>query len=440
MKISGWGLFPSIDAKVFQPSSTDELIKLIKSGNLIARGNGRSYGDSSINKNNTIDMKKFNKIISFDDNSGQLVTQAGVLLSDVIDEFLQRGWFPKVTPGSKFVTIGGMVAADVHGKNHHKDGSFGNWVDWIDIINSDGEIERCSKNQNKELFNWTLGGMGLTGVILNVAFKLKRISSAWIKKTVLSSKNLQETVNIFEKKNNSTYSVAWIDCLSSGANLGRSLLILGEHAECSELPAEYKKNPFKLKRKKKIKIPFYLPNLVLNKFTIRIFNSFYYWLGKYINNKSYVDWDSYFYPLDKIIGWNKIYGKRGLIQFQCVIPTKNSFNCLTEMCKLISKSDCQPFLSVLKKFGKQDGYISFPQEGYTLALDFAVSKKNLDMMNRLDKIVLKYNGRFYLAKDSRMTAETLKSSDDRIQNFINFRKLRNNFFIFKSEQSKRLKS
>ena len=199
MKLSGWGKYPSIETKVNVPVSIEELIMLISKDEAIARGNGRSYGDSSINRKNTIDMKRLNKILKFNKENGLLVVESGVLLSDVIETFLSKGWFPKVTPGSKFVTVGGMVACDVHGKNHHKDGSFGNYVKWIEILTPDREIKKCSRETNIELFNWTIGGMGLTGIILSIAFYLQPLKSSWIKQKTIPAKNIDHAIEIFEK-------------------------------------------------------------------------------------------------------------------------------------------------------------------------------------------------------------------------------------------------
>ena len=249
MKLSGWGRYPRINAKVNSPLTIIELKKIIKKKS-IARGNGRSYGDSSISKSSTICMKRFNNILEFDKKTGLLVVESGVLLSDIIDRFLPKGWFPKVTPGSKYVSVGGMVACDVHGKNHHKDGSFGKYIKWLEIITTNGKVKRCSKKNNSKLFNWTIGGMGLTGVILSVAFYLRPIKTSWIKQKTIPTNNIDHTIEIFEKNLNSTYSVAWIDCLSQGSGLGRSLVMLGEHAQILDLDTKKRKNPLLLKKKK----------------------------------------------------------------------------------------------------------------------------------------------------------------------------------------------
>ncbi len=437
MKLSGWGRYPLIDAKINSPNSIEKLLKAISSTNAIARGNGRSYGDSAISKNNTISMKKFNRILNFNDKTGLLVTESGVLLSDIIETFLPRGWFPKVTPGSKFVTVGGMVACDVHGKNHHKEGSFGSYIEWIDVITSNGDIKRCSKDNNSDFFNWTIGGMGLTGVILNIAFYLRPVKTSWIKQKIISAKNFKNVIEIFEKNLDTTYSVAWIDCLSKGNKLGRSLVILGEHAEVSDLNLKIKNKPLETKVKKKIRIPFNFPSFILNSFTMKIFNSIYYFFGKKNVDEKLIDYDTFFYPLDHLLDWNKIYGKRGFAQFQCVIPLKNALPGIGELLDTISQSKSNSFLTVLKRFGKQDSNISFPMEGYTLTLDFPINKKNIKLMKQLDEITLKHKGRFYLAKDSRVDKNIFKLSDSRLKKFSEFRSS-DMKKVFSSSQSERL--
>ena len=439
MKLKGWAGYPVYKAKMTSPVSLDEIIKKLKEGNSIARGNGRSYGDSSISITNTISMKNFNKVITFDNENGILVAESGILLSDIINTFLPDGWFPYVTPGSKYVTLGGMVAADVHGKNHHKEGSFGKYISWIEIIDNKGSIKRCSNLNHNELFQWTIGGMGLTGIITKVAIKLRKVETSWIKQKTIFAKNLDDVMEIFENNMNYTYSVAWIDCLKKDLNMRRSLIFLGEHAILSDLNQKKKKLPLRFSKKNyKLSIPFFFPSWIINRWLIKLFNSFYYWKERFKNSTRLVSWDNFFYPLDSFKGWNKIYGKNGFIQFQCVIPIKQSREGIQNLLDEISKSEIGSFLSVLKRFGKQKGNFSFPMEGYTLALDFPNNKKTLELVSRLDEITLRFNGRFYLAKDSRMSAETFIKSDFRIKNFLSFRQKENLMKSFNSVQSNRL--
>ncbi|MDO3444631.1 FAD-binding oxidoreductase [Agrobacterium sp. V1] len=439
MNISGWGRYPSIDTQLYFPRDVETLRNLVNSKHsLIARGNGRAYGDSAINPFSTISMKYFNHMLSFQTQTGQLVAEAGVLLGDVIKAFLPRGWFPMVTPGTKFVTLGGMIAADIHGKNHHKEGSFRTCVDWIDVLDFKGETIRCSHETNTNLFEHTLGGMGLTGIILRAAFRLKRVETSWIRQTTVPAPNLQTAIEVFEKYKDATYSVAWIDCLGRGKDLGRSLIMLGEHASISDLPAKYANKPFAQPDKREVRLPITLPSGILNRITVSLFNKLYYEKGARKTGEHLVDCDSYFYPLDAILGWNRIYGRSGFAQFQCVLPLDRSEKGITALLEAISLSGAGSFLAVLKRLGPQDSKFSFPMEGYTLALDFPISRKTLRLLKHLDEIAVENGGRFYLAKDSRMSARTLRASDARVEKFINNRDENGWKSRFISSQAERL--
>ena len=438
MTLMGWGRYPSIHTKVNAPRTFTELRALTNQGNAIAHGNGRAYGDSAVNTENTIHLKHFNRMLAFDEELGQLIAEAGVLLADIINVFTPQGWFPAVTPGTKFVTLGGMIAADVHGKNHHKDGSFGNYVDWFDMITADGDVKRCSKTENPELFEWTIGGMGLTGIIIRTAVRLRPISSAWIKQQTLVADNLSDAIELFENSDQATYSVAWIDCLQTGSALGRSILMLGEHAEADQVPKQHIKAPLQLVPKRQLNIVTEFPSWALNTWSVRAFNSIYYWLGNRKLEHQIVDIDSFFYPLDTLQNWNKIYGRRGFAQYQCVIPLANSEQALRELIGMIAEAKSGSFLAVLKRFGKQEGRFSFPMEGYTLALDFPISRKTLKLMDKLDNITLNYGGRIYLAKDSRMSPETFKRSDPRADEYRKYREKNCAVNKYLSAQSQRL--
>lgn len=438
MKLSGWGRYPIHDCCVNYPKNVNELKVYVKQGFSIANGNGRSYGDSALSASNTISMRNFDHMLEFNKDNGQLVVESGVLLADVISSFLPLGWFPSVTPGTKFVTIGGMIAADVHGKNHHKHGSFRSFVDWIELMDSNGDIVRCSKFDNSEQFNWTIGGMGLTGIVLRVAFRLTSIETGWVNQTTIPTRNLKHTIEVIEQSMSATYSVAWIDCLSKRQKLGKSLVFLGEHTALRELSSEKVKSPYDIGKKRKFTMLFDFPKLIFNSSTVSIFNSLYYNLGKYKAQKKIVNWDSFFYPLDSILEWNRIYGKSGFAQFQCVLPLNNSFDGIEAMLKIISDSGCGSPLAVLKRFGKQESKFSFPMEGYTLSLDFPISRKTLKLMDALDQITLDHGGRFYLAKDSRMNSKTLIASDDRTKEFIKVRTSLKCIKKFSSLQSERL--
>ena len=437
--MSGWGRYPRLDCEVRFARSEREVAGWVGTQPLIARGNGRAYGDSALNPGLTLDMTGCDRLIAFDESDGMLVAEAGVLLGDVIAAFLPRGWFPAVTPGTKFVTLGGMIAADVHGKNHHKDGSFAGCVAWFDLVIADGSVRRCSRDENADLFASTLGGMGLTGVVVRAAIRLKRVESGWIRQQTLPARNLEAAIDIFERSLGWTYSVAWIDCLAQGERLGRSLVYLGEHALLQELGPAQREDRYRSGRRRSRRVPVDAPGLVLNSYSVRAFNALYYAAGKRAAGERLVDWDSYFYPLDAIGDWNRIYGKAGFAQFQCVLPLATSPVGLAELLRTISAAGRGSFLAVLKRMGPQDSVFAFPMEGYTLALDFPVSPDTLRLMRALDEIVLSHGGRFYLAKDSRLSAEAFRRSDPRIGAFEAMRAASGASGRFTSAQSQRLR-
>ena len=280
--------------------------------------------------------------------------------------------------------------------------------------------------------------MGLTGIILRAAIRLRPVESGWIRQTTRAAPNLGAAMAAFEDAQEATYSVAWIDCLGTGARLGRSLVMIGEHAAPGDLPPEHAGAPFAIKPKRKLTIPFDFPSITLNAYTLRAFNTLYYRAGARKTGTRLVDWDSYFYPLDAILGWNRIYGRKGFAQFQCVLPLDRAKAGLEALLDEIARAGSGSFLAVLKRFGKQDSAFSFPMEGYTLALDFPVNPKTLALLERLDRITLDHGGRFYLAKDSRMSAATLRASDGRVGDFQSLRDARGLTGRFRSAQAERL--
>jgi FAD/FMN-containing dehydrogenase len=348
-----------------------------------------------------------------------------------------KGWFLPVTPGTKFITVGGAVASDVHGKNHHVDGCFSHHVLEMDVLTSSGETITCSPTENVDLFEATCGGMGLTGVITRVKFDLKKIETSYIKQKQIKAENLDEVISLFDEYKNYTYSVAWIDCLKKGKHFGRSILILGEHAKFEDLDASKKSDPLTLPKKKQITFPFNLPSWVLNTLTVKIFNALYY--GKNIKKETnnVVSYEPFFYPLDAILHWNRGYGKKGFVQYQFVLPLEAKDG-LVAILKEISDAGMGSFLAVLKIFGEQDSLISFPKEGYTLALDFPVRNGLLEFLDRLDEIVLKYGGRLYMSKDARMKPSVLEAGYPRLEQFKSIVRKYNGNNKFCSEQSERL--
>jgi decaprenylphospho-beta-D-ribofuranose 2-oxidase len=331
-----------------------------------------------------------------------------------------------------------MIAADVHGKNHHKDGCFGNFVEWIELIDASGALVRCSRSENPELFAWTTGGMGLTGVMLRAAIRLLPVETGWIRQRTIVAAGLSQVMQAFEEAAAATYSVAWIDCLAGGARQGRSLLMLGEHATMAELPGKHHADRYAMSSPKKVSVPFSLPSAVLNPLTVKAMNEAYFQAGRRKEGVAYISWDSYFYPLDSILHWNRVYGPRGFMQFQCALPLDTAHAGLSRILDTVGEARSGSFLAVLKRFGAQGDGFSFPMDGYTLTLDFAVSEKATALVDRLAGVTAEHGGRFYLAKDSRLSAAMLDKADERTPSFRAMRAKTGASARFQSLQSQRL--
>ncbi len=400
--VANWGLYPSIKSNVVSPTTILEFQEAILSNEeVIARGNGRCYGDASL-QNTIISTSKWNKFIDFDREHGIIEVESGVLLSDILEVSIPAGYFISVTPGTKFITVGGAIASDVHGKNHHIDGCFSDHLIHFDLMIENGDILHCSRNENTDLFWATIGGMGLTGIVISAKFMLKKIESVYIRNEAIQAKNLDEIFELFESSESWTYNVAWLDCLQKGNSLGKSIMLRGEHATLGELPQKFKKNPLKIKKKLNLNIPFFFPNFALNPLSIKIFNWLYFNKQGKKHLKNYVDYETFFYPLDAVHNWNRIYGKNGFIQYQFVIPKETGKEGMRKILETIAASGNGSFLVVLKLFGDNNpkAYNSFPMKGYTLALDFKVNNKLEKLIASLDKIVMDYGGHIYRTKDA----------------------------------------
>lgn len=437
-RLSGWARFPVIDCHVERPRTGAEARRQIAAApSAIARGNGRSYGDSSLNPTLTMEMASLDRLLAFDPQAGTVTAQGGMLLDELIDYLLPRGWFPAVTPGTAFVTLGGMIAADVHGKNHHQAGSIGQFVDHIELLVGDGQLVRCSRGDHPDLFAATCGGMGLTGIIVSASMRLIRVESARMMQRTARARDLQQVMELFENASSSTYSVAWIDCLASGKSLGRSVVTLADHAPASALPSAIRNAPLERSRRPRRSIPFDLPAWVLTKSSVAAFNQLYFQAHR--DRDQLVGVDRYFYPLDAIGDWNRIYGRRGFAQFQCVIPLEQSAAGVQALLEEVSRSGGASFLAVLKRLGPAgDGLMSFPMAGYTLALDFPLAPGALELMERLDRIMLDFGGRLYLAKDSRSTGAAALANYPGLEKFREVRRRYGCTERFASAQSRRL--
>lgn len=399
--VTNWGNFPVVEKEVRSEDSVQKIREFVKNNNeIIARGNGRCYGDAALGET-IFSTKRLNKFISFDRLNGVIECESGVLLSEILEVTVPQGYFLSITPGTKFITVGGAIASDVHGKNHHAEGCFSESVVEFSLMNEKGEVLKCSREENSDLFWATVGGMGLTGIILSAKLNLKNIESVYIRQESIKAENLDEIFKLFDESESWTYNVAWIDCLQKGKNIGRSILMRGEHALRAELPVTLQKEPLRLKKKPMPTVPFYFPGFVLNNLTVKIFNWLYFGRQRAKEVKNFVDYESFFYPLDVVNDWNKIYGKDGFIQYQMVIPKEKGKEGMKKILETIAHSGNGSFLAVLKLFGKNNpqAYNSFPFEGYTLALDFKVNSKLKNLVEKLDNIVEEFGGRIYLTKD-----------------------------------------
>lgn len=428
MSLQSWGNYPQVKNEVIKFQSEKELAQeLTNTNELIAYGNGRSYGDSALN-DTVVHTKPYDYFLDFDETKGLLHVQAGVLLSEILEGVVKRGWFLKVTPGTKLITVGGAIASDIHGKNHHIEGCFSECVEEFNIMLADGEVKKVTKGE--ELFLATCGGMGLTGIILDAKISLKKINSQYINQTTIKTKNLKETFDAFEEYKTHPYSVAWIDCLAKDDNIGKSLLMVGDFADDGDL---------RYKPKAKLNIPFNFPSFALNTWSVKAFNWLYYWKAQDGVSKQRVHFDSFFYPLDSIRNWNRIYGKNGFTQYQFILPKESSFNGLERILDKISQSGKGSFLAVLKLYGKEnENYLSFPIEGYSLALDFKIEDGLFELLDELDEIVVECRGRIYLTKDVRVSKDTFEYGYPKIEKFREFRQKSNMSEKFNSLQNKRL--
>ena len=429
MKKYSWGSHPEIDCTEHELKNILALKSIIKNNDeLIAHGNGRSYGDSSINKN-IINCLSHNSLISFDEKKGVLKAQAGILLNDLLNLIVPQGWFLKVSPGTKFVTLGGAIASDIHGKNHHIDGCFSECIINFNLMLPNGDIVNCKKPD--ELFLATCGGMGLTGVILDAEISLMRVESQNIESFSIKTNNLQETFDIFESKQSCKYSVAWIDTGAKGLNVGRGLVSIGDFSSDGDL--NYQSN---LSR---ITIPRWTPSFLINKFTIKIFNFLYYNLQFKKNKKNKMNLNKFFYPLDNLNNWNNLYGETGFIQYQFILPKDKSLKGMNEILALIASDKIESFLAVLKLYGAEnENYLSFPLMGYSLAIDFKISSGLDILLKKLDSMVVKYDGRVYLSKDVRINKESFEANYPKITEFRQIRKKYKMNKKFQSLQSKRV--
>lgn len=408
--LHGWGRHPIEACEVYRPERSRDVRSVVLEGGasrLIARGNGRAYGDAALNRDaGVLEATRLDRMLDFDAETGLLHCEAGVTLPDVIDLLLPRGYFFPVTPGTKQISIGGAVAADVHGKNHHRDGSIGRHLRELTVLLADGERVTCSREVEPDLFHATVGGMGLTGVVLDAKVQLKRVETAWVRGVTTRTRGLEETLErVIEDDPRYGYAVSWIDCQKRGRGMGRAVLLRADEARLSELPEVSRDEPLRISPPTPLSVPFSLPSGVMNRWATGLFNAAYYAANG--PGEAIANYERYFYPLDAIHHWNRVYGSGGVLQYQIVVPAEHARVTMTRVVERIVEAKRPTFLGVIKTLGEQgDGLLSFPRPGLTLSVDFPYPDDALRvLLQGLDELVLEAGGRVYLAKDACLRAE-----------------------------------
>jgi FAD/FMN-containing dehydrogenase len=414
-----WGRYPRYNAKLIPlhwQSDFPAAISDLHNG-VLPVGLGRSYGDVCLLKDgNLLPTSAMSRLISFDQETGLLTAEAGISLAQILDFAVPRGYFLPVTPGTKYVTLGGAIANDIHGKNHHVAGTFGRHVTEFELVRSDGTVLHCSPTENAEYYAMTIGGLGLTGLIRWATLKMKPIVSRKIDYEGIQFHGIDEFLALTEASKEIEYTVSWVDCTSTGKNFCRGIFMQGDHSQ--------KRDELKPSPEPKLVFPFDAPGFALNSFSVSAFNTLYFnkQMGK--RQVALQDYEPFFYPLDKVLHWNRLYGQNGLLQFQYVIPWNNAREGTVAILKEVAKSGLASFLAVLKAFGDvpSPGVMSFPQPGITLALDFPIKPgKSFPLFERLADMTQEFGGRLYPAKDAAMTAQQFQSFYPEWQQLARFR-------------------
>ena len=437
--ISGWNNYPKSRCKVFRPEKIKDLHEIISQSScgLISRGQGKSYGDASLNENGVVFTHRLDKFIDFNKNEGKIIVQSGLLLQNINELVIEEGWFLPVVPGSQLVSVGGAFACDVHGKNNYLKGSFSEHVCEIKLLSPDNKIIKCSPNYNKNIFWASAGGMGITGIIIELTIKLMKIDSKLVDLEIKKVSSLEEMINCFRLgKNDYDYMVGWINNFVSVKKLGTGIFQGAKHCLGNnkfEVISENKNLSFS--------IPFYFPNFFLNSYVINFFNKFKLLLQSKDLKKTRTSLFSFLTPLDKILNWNKLYGHKGLLQYQFILPDNE--NVMKNICKILSeiqKNKTNSYLIVIKLHRRSKGFLSFPIDGFSVACDFPNTEDVKLLIKKLNEILIDLDGKVYLAKDSLLTSAEFKTMYG--TQLVKWKKIISTSFssnYFSSELSKRIK-
>lgn len=422
--LTGWGRTCGSVAELATASTDDQVMAAVRRAGrrgVLARGMGRSYGDAAQNAGGTVlDMTGRDRILGLDPRTGCVEVETGVSIRKLIRELLPQGWFVPVTPGTSSVTVGGAIAADVHGKNHHRDGSFGNHVEQITLVTGDGEIRTVRPDD--PLFWATVGGMGLTGLMLRARVRMTRVATSRMLVDTMRCADLDTVLAAMEDDDRYMYSVAWLDCLARGAALGRSVLTRGRFAALDELDARRRRDPLRLHTGVPVPVPPVFPSGLLNRRTVGAFNEAWFRRAPRRRQGELQSVGEFFHPLDGVSGWNRIYGPRGLLQYQVLVPL-DAPHVIREVVETFGSHGLGSFLTVLKRMGPGNpGHLSFPRPGWTLTLDVPAGDPDVGrLLDLLDESVLSVGGRSYFAKDSRMTPRTAHAMYPRLSDWQRIR-------------------
>jgi decaprenylphospho-beta-D-ribofuranose 2-oxidase len=438
-RLSGWGANVRTECVFREPETEREIASSLDPAGTIARGLGRSYGDAALNSGGRVlGTAKFDRYVAFDDDTGTLICEAGVSLESIIRDFAPRGWFPMITPGTKFVTVGGCIANDIHGKAHHAQGCFSACVESMTVLLASGEVVRASRSEHQALFWGTFGGMGLLGIVLTAAIRLRKIETTYFRQKTIGAHDLQALFGALEEHDRTfPYSVATLDVFATGAALGRGVLVVGDHATRAELPEQFAENPLRVSGASALSVPFDLPEFALNRVTIRAVNAVIQQIQGHA--AAFTHYEGFFYPLDKIAHWNRGYGRAGFTQYQFVIPFADGLRRMQGILSAVLSAGELPFLNVLKRFGKASGgVLSFPREGYTFAIDFPIRPNTVALLKRLDALVLDAGGRVYLGKDSYLDTPTLRAMYPEVDHFLETKAKYDPNGVFSSDLARRV--
>ncbi|MEU9603171.1 FAD-binding oxidoreductase [Streptomyces sp. NPDC048057] len=442
VSVTGWGRTAPTTGYLWRPRTPEQAAAAVRAWGArggIARGLGRAYGDAAQNAGGCVlDMTGLDRIHSVDATAGTVVCDAGVSLHRLMEVLLPLGWFVPVTPGTRHVTVGGAVGADIHGKNHHVSGSFTRHVSALDLLTADGTVQTVGPGH--ELFDATAGGMGLTGVVLAAALRLQRVETAYMLVDTERAVDLDDAMaKLSATDHRYGYSVAWIDLLARGRATGRSVLTRGDHAPLAALPPRLARAPLAFRPGRLPAAPDAVPRGLLNRTTVGLFNEFWYRKAPRSRTGQVQRLTSFFHPLDGVPHWNRIYGRDGFVQYQFVVAHGQE-ETLRRVVRRIARRGCPTFLAVLKRFGPGDaGWLSFPMPGWTLALDVPAGLSGLGaLLDELDEEVAGAGGRVYLAKDSRLRPELLTQMYPRLPEFRALRARVDPRGVFTSDLSRRL--